>query len=1045
MLWNSWITILEDQRRARQISMDIFELLKHYELESLSDKEKELFAYFSYSYGISNDENNHPYFYIKMFSKVTRINVINFTVSYKGSINYTCQICRNKQPCSHFNILVTELLSREREQLKAASERFAFEISDVDRREQQSAFDYEIEEVFKEIRKEEIVNASTKARLKIYLEDTRFSYSVGLTIAKGKEYKIPSIDRFLARFENEEEFRYGKDLTLVHRLASFDKISQNLIKVLLEYSNNSFIDLRNEESLNYLDDLLNTLRGDYLYINNEVYHVDEEPMEVKIAVNSNYSLSVNGLIKGFIPLSRNYYICKSANTVKPVTNNKYINYLIDSAVTYPLSTVRNNFDNFKYSFFEKYPEFFEVAPDIEEMMHSSSLKIKAYFDYEKDNVYEQTKYFKNDEEIDVDSITNFYEVSQLKHYQEILTDYGFFDHVLTDGGQVWDFLNGTLDNLRSVAEVYFSKNLENRSTSQFFSPNISIKKEGSMLEVLVDGSIYSDEELKAILIGLKRKKKFVKIGDNFINLLSDDTKAFYELAKDFDLINENSLSKKKEVPLYYAFKAYGKDNSFLSMDSYIEDVFTDLKNFSDNKTDIPSISGELRPYQIDGVKWLLTLYKYSLGGILADDMGLGKTIETIAFINAIKNDKPILIVSPKSLVFNWVSEFNKFAKDIPVYPIIGTVEERAKIIKKIKNDKFGVYFISYDSLRNEYENLLDFTFDVCILDEAQFIKNMHAKKTNAVKQLSALHTIALTGTPIENNIYDLWSIFDFLMPHYLLDYEDFKDSFENNEEYYKIVKDKVAPFILRRRKEDVLKDLPEKYEVIVTTEMSQEQRKLYDAFRLKAKEELKSTDGGSKVMEVLSIITRLRQICVDPSTFVDNFEGESGKITMLKEIIEDRMKDGHRFLIFSQFVSALNIVKEEIEKMGIKYFMITGDTSAKDRLAICNEFNQNEDIKIVLISLKAGGTGLNLVGADVVVHLDPWWNYSAQNQASDRAHRIGQTRTVEVIKLIAENSIEERVVNLQNEKKELVDKVISNDDSSIKSLSIKDLKSILNM
>ncbi|MBO4703538.1 MAG: SWF/SNF helicase family protein, partial [Bacilli bacterium] len=218
-----------------------------------------------------------------------------------------------------------------------------------------------------------------------------------------------------------------------------------------------------------------------------------------------------------------------------------------------------------------------------------------------------------------------------------------------------------------------------------------------------------------------------------------------------------------------------------------------------------------------------------------------------------------------------------------------------------------------------------------------------------------------------------------------------------------------------------------------------------DAFRLKAKEELKSKDGGSHVMEVLSIITRLRQICVDPSTFVENFTGESGKITMLKEIIENKMKDGHRFLIFSQFVSALNIVKEEIEKMGIKYFMITGDTSAKDRLQICNDFNNDEDYKIVLISLKAGGTGLNLVGADIVIHLDPWWNYSAQNQASDRAHRIGQTRTVEVIKLIAENSIEERVVSLQDEKKELVDKVISNDDSSIKKLSIKDLKSILNM
>ena len=1024
--------------------MNVLELLTHYRLEQLSPSDLELFAYYGYIYGVDYDEANHPFFYLHLFTKINRIPIIDFTLDHKGRLNYLCQICREKEPCRHFRILATKILNDEYEQIKQVSEKFAFEISDVDRREQQNAFDLELGEVFKEIRKEEIASASTKARLKIYLEDTRFSYSVNLTIAKGKEYKIASIERFLARFQNEEEFRYGKDLTIVHAPSSFDEASQRIIKILKRHNPHFFIDLNEDRSLAFFDEILDALKGDYLYINDEIYHVTTEPMDVHINVNDNYSLSVDGVIKGFIPLTKNYYICKSANEIKPLTNNAYINLLIDSIKQYPLSTIQNNFDNFKYSFFEKYPEFFNIAKKIQEELHGSALVIKAYFDYEKDNIYEKTHYFKNEEEVDIRNITNFYEVSQIKHYQEILSSYGFFDHVLSDGGQVWDFLNSTLDNLKAVAEIYFSQDLDNRKTSSFASPNITIKKDGSMLEVLVGDSLYSEDELKAILIGLKRKKKFVKIGDNFINLNSEETKEFYNLAKDLDLINENSLHSKKELPLYYAFKAYGKDNSFLSMDSYLDDVFNELKNFSSLDINIPKINGDLRGYQIDGVKWLYVLYKYSLGGILADDMGLGKTIETIAFINMIKQDKPILIVSPKSLVFNWVSEFNKFAKDIPVYPIIGTVEERKKIIKKIKNDKFGVYFISYDSLRNEFENLTDITFDMCILDEAQFIKNMHAKKTGAVKQINALHTIALTGTPIENNIYDLWSIFDFLMPHYLLDYEDFKDSYEHNDEYYAIVRDKVAPFILRRRKEDVLKDLPEKYEVIITTEMSQEQRKLYDAFCLKAKEELKSSDG-SKIMEVLSIITRLRQICVDPSTFVDNFTGDSGKITTLKEIIKDKMAEGHRFLIFSQFVSALNIVKDEIEKMGIKFFMITGDTSAKERLRICNDFNKDEEYKIVLISLKAGGTGLNLVGADVVIHLDPWWNYSAESQASDRAHRIGQTRSVEVIKLIAENSIEEKVVNLQNEKKELVDKVISDNDSSIKSLSIKDLKSILNM
>ena len=1024
--------------------IDVLELLKHYELDELSEKDYELFAYFAYSYAIETDSLNHPFFMIRLFSKITRIELMTFSLDYEGRISYACSICRDKQPCVHFRILVTKLLKEEYEQLKLTATRFAFEVSDIDRKEQQASFDYQLSSVFKEIRKEEIDKSGVKARLKVYLEDTRNSYFLGLTIAKGKQYKIASIERFLNRFNYEEEFRYGKDLTIIHRLSSFDEISQKIIEVLKKYEGRDIIDLRNQTSLDYLDALLDVLKEDSLYINEEIYHIESTPMDINIEVDNQFSLKVNGILKGYIPLTKNYYICKSANTIKQLTHNRFINQLIDSAISYPLSTVKNNFDNFKYSFFEKYPDYFIFGEDVKKMLAASNLKIFVYFDYDKENIYEKTKYYKNEEEVVATDITNFFEVSQIKHYKEILESYGFFDHVLSDGGLVWDFLNSPLDNLRQVAELYFSKNLEMRKTTSFVSPSISIKKEGSVLEVLVDNSVYSEEELKAILIGLKRKKKFVKIGDNFISLLSSDTEAFYSLAKDFDLINENSLCQKKELPLYYAFKAYGKDNSFLSMDDYIDIVFNELKNFSENDVNIPKINGELRPYQIDGVKWLSILYKYSLGGILADDMGLGKTIETIAFISLVKTNKPILIVSPKSLVFNWVSEFNKFAKDIPVHAIIGTIDERKKIIKKIKNDVFGVYFISYDSLRNEYENLADFTFDVVILDEAQYIKNVHAKKTNAVKKMNALHTIALTGTPIENNIYDLWSIFDFLMPHYLLDYEEFKDSFEGNEEYYQIVKNKVAPFILRRRKEDVLKDLPEKYEVIITTEMSEKQRKLYDAFRLKAKEELKSSDG-SKVMEVLSIITRLRQICVDPSTFVENFTGESGKITALKEIVNEKMKDGHRFLIFSQFVTALEIVKEEIDKMGIKFFMITGDTPAKERLRICNEFNSNEEYKIVLISLKAGGTGLNLVGADVVIHLDPWWNYSAQNQASDRAHRIGQTRTVEVIKLIAENSIEERVINLQNEKKELVDKVISDNDSSIKSISIKDLKSILNL
>ena len=260
--------------------MDVLELLNHYRLDHLNEKELELFSYFGYSYAIENDENNHPIFHVVLFSKISRINVIDFIVTYKGGINYSCQICRDKQPCYHFSILVTKLLNDEYEQIKALSERFNYEVGDVDRREQQAAFDYELDQVFKEIRKEDIARSSTKARLKIYLEDTRFSYSVNLTIAKGKEYRIASIDRFLNRFTNEEEFRYGKDLTIVHALSSFDEVSQKLILLLEKYNPDFFIDLRNDKSLLFFDELLGVSKDNHLYINNEIYHVSKEAMPV---------------------------------------------------------------------------------------------------------------------------------------------------------------------------------------------------------------------------------------------------------------------------------------------------------------------------------------------------------------------------------------------------------------------------------------------------------------------------------------------------------------------------------------------------------------------------------------------------------------------------------------------------------------------------------------------------------------------------------------------------------------------------------------------
>jgi SNF2 family DNA or RNA helicase len=422
-----------------------------------------------------------------------------------------------------------------------------------------------------------------------------------------------------------------------------------------------------------------------------------------------------------------------------------------------------------------------------------------------------------------------------------------------------------------------------------------------------------------------------------------------------------------------------------------------------------------------------------MGGILADDMGLGKTIQMIALLKSDKAKKPSIVICPKSLVFNWASEFARFDGSTKVMTIYGSDARRSELIAAINGKEKVVYVTSYDSLRNDISKYAC-EFNYVILDEAQYIKNVNALKTKSVKELKASHRFALTGTPIENSVVDLWSIFDFIMPGYFEELSRFRDS------QTQLIARKAAPFILRRVKEDVLEDLPAKYERILTAEMNTKQRKIYDAMRQEARIALQA---GGKAFDLLPYLTRLRQVCVDPAMFIEDYQGGSGKMDMLAALIPEYLQDGHRILIFSQFVKALEEVQEMLGKMGIPTYFLSGATSAKDRLDMMDSFNNGSGTDVFLISLKAGGTGLNLTGADTVIHLDPWWNVAAENQASDRTHRIGQTRNVEVIKLIASESIEQRVVELQDLKKEVIKQVISDDDGSITSASLEDIAFVL--
>ncbi len=464
-------------------------------------------------------------------------------------------------------------------------------------------------------------------------------------------------------------------------------------------------------------------------------------------------------------------------------------------------------------------------------------------------------------------------------------------------------------------------------------------------------------------------------------------------------------------------------------------------------------------------------------------MGLGKSLQliTLLLLKQKQADAPSLIVCPSSLIYNWKAEFERFAPKMNVATVAGNAEERKNTVEaayqswQTKNkNRVDVLITSYDLARIDIENYENEQFFFMTLDEAQYIKNTNTLTTKAVKKISAKHKFALTGTPIENKLTELWSIFDFLMPGILGSKTHFRTNFEKpiaggDEEAQKRLQTLVGPFMLRRCKRDVLKDLPEKLESVVYSEMNDEQKSIYQAFEKRLALQLQNKkrsgqgaagDGASRQgaagqgaagvnesegfsqLQVLAELTKLRQLCCDPRLILDNVKEHGAKLDTIQELIDTSIDAGEKVLVFSQFTSYLSLIADNLKANKIKYYTIVGSTPKKKRLDLVNAFNEN-DVPVFLISLKAGGTGLNLTGASVVIHADPWWNDAAQQQASDRAHRIGQTRVVNVLKVIAKDTIEERIVKLQESKRELSEEFVKTGTISLSSLSEQDLFDLL--
>lgn len=752
----------------------------------------------------------------------------------------------------------------------------------------------------------------------------------------------------------------------------------------------------------------------------------EELPPIKIIVD-NKRLSLNNLnfqlikthSKAFVFMSDYCYVIGGADKL-------FQSLLYNLLDTKSLDLNDNNFEIFLnniYPLYSKQISYLDYHP-------SKEIKIDTYFDYKNKTL--SLKYvgdFKDD---------IFY--LKKKNYKLLIRNLGFTksnNYTISDFDLICDIINNRLDIFKEYGDVYLSKNIKDLKFVRLNSQKLNLKLTDSIISLSFDGMSFSPKELKDILICYKNNNHYVELKDGEILSIDHETAELFN-----DLVSElgiTDITNEVKLPLYQAYFISTRYRDLIESNNLLDNFSHELINFKNsNMYPTKDINDILRDYQRDGYRWLYVLAKYSLGGILADDMGLGKTLEIISLIDSLPRDEAYLIVAPTSLIFNWQMEFKKFAPWLEVEVIYG-VSRSINLIKDAYN-KHKILITSYETIRMDIEKYDGLEFKTMVIDEAQFIKNPEALKTLAVKRIKAKSKFALTGTPIENSLLDLWSIFDYALPGYLSGKLDFIKQYENftNPVLLAELNKKTSPFVLRRLKGDVL-DLEDKVENYSFSFMSDEERKLYEAYLLEARSEISS--GDYKITHVLSLLTRLRELACEPRLFLENVNAPNSKMDLLMEIIDDKQASGHKMLVFSQFTSIFPFMQKRLDNMGIKYLTLTGKTNPTERIELVNEFNNNSDIKVFLISLKAGGTGLNLTSADTVIHYDPWWNIAAMNQATDRAHRLGQKNIVHVIKMINKNTIEERIVELQNKKKFLSDEVINDSDVMMK-LSKDDIKEL---
>ena len=855
-------------------------------------------------------------------------------------------------------------------------------------------------------------------KLKQIKVNNKNEYYLELRAGKEGTIAVESLGKFL--FEEDNKFKY-KDYLIIDFLRKKLKADRNRITNARSFK---LYDNELKELLNLIDNK-KEIQLNYDYMNyTSVIHKEDIPLIFTIKKKGE-AIIVKPQKKSIVPLNsdKDIWLYEKKIYLPSEKQLKYYNPLYEKLREKDTLVYKDTYNNLKKIVFI----LGEISRDIiiDENIKDEINKInmpKFYITKEGSNIYCTLKieYINS-----LDGIKDAKAIEKLEmaleRYRFIKKDERFI--FIGDEEETYTLLKEGIKYLNKIGKVSLSKEFKDMNLIDSSSIFSSLREENERFyfQYKVEGLEY--REIPEVLNEIRKGSSFYRTKKNsFLDLQDEKVIGFFRGIEELNLFNnvyKEEIYVDKFNLLHLENNIKNKKLPFISGEEKINILLEKLKN-KDREYIVPeNLNANLREYQRIGYNWLRSIEDLGFGGILADDMGLGKTIQTITLLLS-KPGKKSLIITPTSVLYNWKNEFEKFAPSLKVGIIHGGLKERSKILDSYK--EYDVLLTTYGTLRRDLNLYEDKNFDFCIIDEGQNIKNKTSKISEAVKYIKANTKIALTGTPIENNLLELWSIFDFIMPMYLFSVEKFKEKFmRGNDEDLKELKELISPFILRRLKEEVLDELPEKIEKEYIIPMSTKQRQVYNSYMREVKKKLKE-NKDNKIL-IFSFLTKLRQLCLDPSLLIEDFKEESSKIKAIEVIVEEALEANKKIIIFSQFTSALNKIGNKLKTNNIKYLYLDGSINAKERLRLAEEFNEG-NTNIFLISLKAGGVGLNLTSANIVVHFDPWWNPAVENQATDRAYRIGQKNIVEVIKLISKDTIEEKIIKLQEEKKELISKVI---------------------